>query len=225
MAKISIPQRNRPGLSKLLTLPSQSFDQFVSSIERHPARLDLSARLPDIINIPDVSKIEIDQIVTAVTSMCIVRWSRDVPTETFVSDISDAIQLFDPIGGAEESKRRLHRLLGIEPLMVSAKALIIFSDYQRTLHTSKVLTDLRYIFRSRPEEDPYGAVIVHLLKLTYHENTEHKECFIAMDDSDLAQLKADLERAEVKARTLRRKLDAAGTAYLGSNVEPKRGNQ
>ena len=225
MAKISIPQRNRPGLSKLLTLHSQTFDQFVSGIESQTARLDLSARLPDIVNLPDVSKSEVDQIVTAVTSMCIVRWSRDVPTETFVNDVSDAIQLFDPIGAAEESKKRLRRLLSVEPLMVSAKALIIFSDYQRTLHTSKVLTDLRYVFRSKPDEDPYGAVIVHLLKLTYHENTEHKECFVAMDDNDVSQLKAVLERAEAKARTLRRQLHAAGTADLGPSAERGRGNE
>jgi hypothetical protein len=204
VAKISIPQRNRAGLSKLLTLPSHGFEQLVASIQAQTAKIDLPVRLPDIISLPDVSKSELDQIVTAVTSMCVVRWSRDVSIEAFVNDVADAIQLFDPIGSAEESKRRLRRLLSIESLIVSAKALTIFADYQRTLHTSKVLTDLRYVFRAKPEEEPYGAVIVHLLKLTYHEYTEHKEFFVALDDNDLSHLRQVIDRAEAKARTLRR---------------------
>ncbi len=89
------------------------------------------------------------------------------------------------------------------------------------MHASKILSDLRYVFKSDPEEEPYGAVIVHLLKLTYHEDTEHKEFFVAMDDGDLRHLKEVIERAEKKARTLRRKLDAAATIFLGAPEQAK----
>jgi hypothetical protein len=217
VAKISIPQRNRDGLSKLLALPTQSFDQFLAGVEAQPATLDLPSRLPEVINISEVSRPDLDRIVSAVISLCVVRWSRDVPLDSFVKDVAEAIESFDAIGRSEESRRRLHKLLSVESLIIASKAIIVSTDYQRTLHASKILSDLRYVFRSNPEEEPYGAVIVHLLKFTYHEDTEHKEFFVAMDDEDLARLKAVLERAEAKARTLRRKLDAEATAFLGGN--------
>jgi len=172
--------------------------------------------------VPEVSKPDLDRIISAVISLCVVRWSRDVPLDSFVKDVAEAIESFDPIGRSEESRRRLHKILSVESLMIASKAIIIFTDYQRTLHATKILSDLRYVFRSNPEEEPYGAVIVHLLKLTYHEDTEHKEFFVAMDDDDLARLKAVLQRAEAKARTLRRKLDAQATAYLGSSTKTEK---
>jgi hypothetical protein len=97
-----------------------------------------------------------------------------------------------------------------------SKALTIFTDYQRTLHGANILTDMRYVFRSEPEQEPYGAVIAHLLKLSYHEDGGHKEFFVTMDDRDITRLKAVLERAKAKAATLRRKLDVSQTMYLGS---------
>jgi hypothetical protein len=215
VAKLTIPQRNRDGLSKLLALPSEAFDQFVASLEAQPANVELPSRLLDVISVAGVPKTDLDRIVTAVIALCLVRWSGEISLDSFVQEITGAIESFDPIGGSEESKRRLHRILSVEPLMIASKALTIVSDYQRTLHTTKILTDVRYIFRSNPEQEPYGAVIVHLLKLTYHEDTGHREFFVAMDDNDLAHLKAVLERAEEKAITLRRKLDAQATAYLG----------
>ena len=38
-----------------------------------------------------------------------------------------------------------------------------------------------------------------------------------MDDNDLKHLKDIIEREEKKARTLRRKLDAEATVYLGAS--------
>jgi hypothetical protein len=70
---------------------------------------------------------------------------------------------------------------------------------------------------SSPDEEPYGAVIVHLLKLSYHEDGDHKEFFVALDDADLKHLKEVIERAERKAKTLRGKLKAGATMYLGSS--------
>ena len=39
-----------------------------------------------------------------------------------------------------------------------------------------------------------------------------------MDDDDLRHLKEVIKRAEAKARTIKRKLDAAETVYLGAEM-------
>jgi hypothetical protein len=218
VARITIPQRNRAGLSKLLALSAGAFGDFVHALEAQPPGLGLPIDAPEAINLPEIPETDIDQIVTAIVSLSVVRWSRDIHVDSFVSDVADAIATFNPAGSSEETKQRLRTILQIESLLISSKAITVFTDYQRTLHASKVLTDLRYVFRSDPDDEPYGAVIAHLLRLTYHEDTEHKEFFVAMDDGDLRRFKDVIERAEKKARTLRRKLDTEHTAYLG--IEP-----
>ncbi len=218
MAKLTIPQRSREGLSKLLGLRPEAFDQLVVALEALRPNLGLPSRLPDSVVLQEVSKTDLDQIGTAVISLYVVRVSRTAPLESFVDDVAEAIATYNSIASSEESKRRLTRILSIESLAIASKTLVIFTDYQRTLYPgSKILTDLRYIFQDDPKQDPHGAVIVHLLKLTYHEAAEHKEFFVAMDDKDLASLENLIERAKEKASTLRKKLKAANTEYLGDN--------
>ena len=217
MARITIPQRNRAGLSKLLALPSEAFDKLVSSLASQPPKLDLSVTALDQITISGISKAELDGILSSVVSLSIVRSSRDASLEDFVGDVAEAISDFDSAGQSDDAQRRLKKILGLDSLLISSKALTIFTDYQQTIHTSKILSDLRYVFKTDPNEEPYGAVIVHLLKLTYHEDADHKEFFVAMDDNDLRKLKKVIERAEKKAHTLRRKLDAEKTEYLGAS--------
>lgn len=223
MARLNIPARDRDGLTKLLALRADSFDQLVAALQALPATLDLPSLLTERLSVKEVSKTELDQITSAVLSVCLVRWLHDVTLEKFIKDLSEAIVSFNPSGASEESTRRLHTLLNVEPLQVAAKALTIFTDYQRTLYGSKVLTDVRYVFRSNPDEEPYGAVIVHLLKLSYHEDGDHKEFFVAMDGEDVVRLKAVLKRADAKTKTLRSKLDAAQTKYLGSTDQNNKG--
>lgn len=224
MARLNIPERNRDALTRLLTLRADQFDQLIAGLQAQPATLDLPSRLTRTIAIAEVSKADLDQITSAVLSLCLVRWLHNVSLDTFVKDVSEAIQSFNPLGGSDESTRRLRKIFNVEPLTIASKALTIFTDYQRTLHGAKVLTDVRYVFRSEPEQEPYGAVIAHLLKLSYHEDGDHKEFFVAMDGADVTRLKAVLKRAEAKAKTLRRKLDVAQTTYLGSTDENEEGD-
>jgi len=216
LAKLNIPPASREGLTKLLTLRGELFDEFIAGLKAQPATLDLPSRVIQTLSIAEVAKTDLDQIISAVISISLVRWMHDVSLESFVKDLSQAIQSFNPSINTDESKQRLLRVLNVESLTIASKALTIFTDYQRTMHGAKVLSDVRYVFQSRPEDEPYGAVIIHLLKLSYHEEGDHKEFFVAMDDNDVARLKAVLERAEEKAKTLRRKLDLAQTAYLGA---------
>lgn len=218
MAKLTIPQRNREGLSKLLALRLEAFHHFATGLEALQPSVHLPSRLSDLVAVPEVPKADLDQIADAIVSLYVVKLSRAAALEPFVKDISEAITTYNSIGSSDESVRRLKRILSIESLAIGAKALVIFTDYPHTLYPgSKILTDVRYVFRENPNDEPYGAVIAHLLKLTYHEGSEHKEFFVAMDDSDLAGLEKLIERAKAKASMLRSKLKQAETVYLGED--------
>ena len=93
------------------------------------------------------------------------------------------------------------------------------------VHGIKILTDVRYVFQTNPEEEPFGAVIVHTLKLSYHENDDHKDFYIAMDDDDLIKIRDVLDRADAKANILASKLENAKISYLGNENRIKKGGK
>lgn len=214
MARLNIPERHREGISQLLSLAPEAFNELLAALETQPPSISLITRLPTTINISTISSVDVERMVSAVTSLHLVRASKDRPSNDFVQDVSQAIESFDPIGQSEESKARLLRIINIYPLVISAKAFTILMDRERTMLTAKILTDIRYAFQPDPEQTPYGAVIIHTLKLSYHEGERHQDFLVALDDADIATLKVILSRAEAKAKVLRSQLNATNVIDL-----------
>ncbi len=221
MARLNIPPRIREGISKLLSLDDAAFISLVAGMETQSANVELITRLPAVINIPNVNSAEEEKIATAIISLHMLRASKDTPSGEFVEDVSQAIGSFDPAGQSEASRTRLLRIIEISPLIVSAKAFTILMDRERTMVTAKILTDLRYAFRPDVEGKPYGAVVIHTLKLSYHEEGDHKDFLVALDDDDIKALRAVLDRAEAKARFLRKQLKDTHVDDLGSSKRRK----
>jgi hypothetical protein len=225
VAKLNIPDRNREGLSTLLAMDPETFDHLVIGLRAQPTGWKLVTRLQRDINLPNVDQGVAEKVVPSVISLHIVRANREASLDEFVDDVSEAIGTFDPVGRSKESKQRLRTILDIQSLYVSAKAYIVLADHQRTARGIKILTDVRYVFQANPEEEPFGAVIVHTLKLSYHENEDHKEFYIALDDDDLARLRGVLDRADAKANILARKLNDAKVPYLGNGIRFSEGGR
>jgi hypothetical protein len=217
VARLNIPVPNREGLSAFLALDKKQFDNFIKQIGSLPATVDIASQISDTVSLPDVKKPDLDKLIRSVISLALVRWTQEADLDGFLEDIMQAIALFNPSIATSDARERLRTLFNIDPLTVGSKAVSILTDYQRTMHGAKVLTDVRYVFQQDAEEEPYGAVIVHLLKLSYHENAEHMDLFVAMDEKDLSQLEAVLKRARIKAQRLQAKLKTTGTRYLGSD--------
>ena len=105
-------------------------------------------------------------------------------------------------GQREVFTQRLLTLLSFEKsLGVTSKAFDLLTERERILTGTRILTDIRPIF-GRLSERPTAAVIIHNLKLTYHQDGECHEFYVALDNADIKQLKEVLERAELKTQNL-----------------------
>ncbi len=126
-------------------------------------------------------------------------------------DLCEAMNEVDELKLTEERrasfKERMIRLLGIESLGTFAKAKDLQAENERTFCDARILTDLRPVFGKSIQDGPKGLVIVHLLKLGYHQDQgEHESFFVALDAEDLNTLKAVIERAEIKAEVIKSKI-------------------
>ena len=59
-------------------------------------------------------------------------------------------------------------------------------------------------------------MIVHNMNVTYAQEGERKEFFVAMDNADIAKLRKVLDRADAKTTVLQELIERSGTQYFES---------
>jgi len=64
-------------------------------------------------------------------------------------------------------------------------------------------------------ETPIGFLVVHTLKLEYHEHkARHKEAYLTLSEAELTDLHEAITRALAKSQTLQATLHVSGITYI-----------
>lgn len=204
-----IPDRYRPGVVKIIELddhkaseleetlaaclPTPGFKQFLSAVQSR-----LKNWKPE----------DLHAILRSLYSLSLAVADEEISVDEFVIQLTSVMRCSDQtdLRISEETEvafsSHLKKLLSVESLTLAAKALGLRGDYQRSYCDSRILTDIRPIFGS-PTEKPVGAFVEHTLKIEYHENGEHKEFYVVLDNGDLGKIRKVLDRAESKAAALK----------------------
>lgn len=208
MPGLKIPQEQLPALEKFRTIPLKSLQAFISALQSSPDKIP---------SVPELSTEDAEQLKDAVTQLYSVRAYFDVDIPEFVSDIADALQEQFHIESTEDFKNRLTALLTIDSISVSVKAQSLKAEYQRTFCTARIVTDVRPVYGSDISSIPSAAMIIHMLRISYHdESTQVREVYIAMDSDDVNALREILDRADVKAKSLEKLLQSAKVRIINS---------
>jgi hypothetical protein len=221
MAKLELPTEFHEGLASIINLSDEAFDKLVSALVSAPPALKpsiLAANTASQIDI--IPKEDITGIVEIVVSLHVVYSSADVTESEFLNDLCDALNETDAPelklddAGHEKFKQRLSRLLATKSLDVVSRGQSLQIDYDHRFCRGRVLTDIRPIFGSNPDESPMAAVVTNTLRITYHVDDDTKDFYVVINASDLRKLRESIERAEKKAEALKSVLDAAKVSYL-----------
>lgn len=218
MAELVIPPEYEGGFVEMRELDEGQVGELVSALEDEPPTLSRSRlRLRVASKVSTITRSDLDQVMETLVSLYALRDSMGLATPDFVNaicdamDESDIVELwFEDDEDREQFKARLTQLLGVDSLDVSARATDLMYEHEHTVHSPiRLITDVRPIFGPNPEGDPKGTIIVHTLKISYHEGREIKEFFISLDPEQVDELMGALRRANLKAESLKRML--AGT--------------
>jgi hypothetical protein len=134
----------------------------------------------------------------------IIESAREEKTEQFQKLLENPQSLASQLG----------KLLGLErSLGITAKALGVMQDYERVFCGTRVLSDMRPVFTSAGDAAVAGFV-VHNLSIHYLQDGNYKEFFVALDTSDLQELKMAIARAEQKGEILKATLKKSDFLYL-----------
>lgn len=119
---------------------------------------------------------------------------------------------------SNEGRKRLavflqEMLLLNDTLGVISKIWSVVTDTEHAYCFSRILTDVRPVFKPNSEKAAL-FVLLHNLKIAYHQGDDLKEFFVSMTPAELQQLLKILKRAEKKQKNLESLMRGANLPLL-----------
>ena len=221
MAVLTIPEEYFDALEAILTLPEESIQELRSALDSIPISISEHILSEDAAaKIKTIPAEQVEDIVETLMSLSFLRDRARIDTEEFVEDLVEAAEeqeLAEPdvLDERRESfTERLASLLNSKALSIATKARAVLVDHEHDLCNVDLLTDIRPVFQSDEDATVSSAVIVHTLKLSYHQNNRIKEFYVTMDTQDLDWLSRLIERTKIKAESLKSVIKAANLSYI-----------
>lgn len=220
MASFRIPPAHRDGLGELLALDEDSKQRLLSALEDTGAVSkpnDLSKRASSLSKLPLEA---VSNIVTVLVSLNALRSHLDITADEVADQVCDAIvqssdkELTLTSENREQFRGYLAKLLEARSLVVSSKVVDVWTEHEHAFCNARIFTDLRPVFGGEQEDTLMATGVVHMLKLSYHEQNEIKEMYVALDDDDIKNLSDALNKASIRSEGLRALLKEAKIIYF-----------
>lgn len=207
---LRVPQRTAPALTDIALLGPEEQDALVLALS-DPAPVvtprALIARIAEAV--PGADEDVVKQLVSGIFAISGLANSHEWPASEVAASVADSSEL-ELEGDARAALARILEsgLLG-RATAALAKAVDVGAEHERLYHVARVMTDLRPVFLDAAE-GPAGLVLTHTLKFDYYNEGDVHGTEFVLSEQDLQSLLRVLERASVKASSLREALGASG---------------
>ena len=207
MAKYRIPEPYKPGFELIAKLTEEQVIVIKSALIDIPIGFGPEETAKSLEGKTDFKSSELRSMLSTIFSLISLNIREEIEKDEFINDI---VTSYDEIN-TELSEDKREKLIGYLQNFLEAdgqikhtiKAAILLRENEKIFIESRVLSDIRIVFEEKIENPKQCAVIIHQLKIEYHENGEPKEIFVALNTEDLKQLKETANRAIEKDKLIR----------------------
>jgi hypothetical protein len=214
-----IPKEDQRAIATIKTIPDKSLEKLIAVLESAPSISNPEEMTAHIAKeLPSIPIDKLRHVVDVLYTLYHVRELSGVRPSRFFEDLMEVIRKNASELALKEIPKlesQLEKLLNIDTLTTIAKAARLQRDGERLYCEAKILSDIRPVFGAEPTVRPAGAVLIHTLKIGYHEGRDHREFHLALDSDDLEALGAVVRRAQAKDKTLRDLLKKSKLPNLG----------
>lgn len=224
MAQLNIPKEHHRGFAELRSLTEDQARELTSALEEtQPTRSRASLYASAASSMESLDRSQLEAVIDTLISLFSLRDSLNVSIPEFVDTVaamladSDVDELeFSDSEDREIFTAILSQLLEIERLEITAKAISLVYEQDHILHGGlRVLTDMRPIFNSDPEETALrGAMVTYTLKFDYHEGSNVKELSVSLNARQVDELVNALQRSQSKAENLKQLIQESPIEYI-----------
>lgn len=216
MSRMKFPKQVWEGLNSIAKMDKADFDQLLEVLAR--AKPSLSSA--DLVNGSE------NRLITEF--LLSVYYEKEVGGLSIESAVEALLGEGRKIGivisdegraSGDSIKDRLRKALSLEgALPIGAKARDVLTENERFYLDSRIITEMRPVYGD-PSSKPQAAVILHTLKIVAYESFRNAEFFVTLDNRDLKQLRADIDRAIKKTGGLKSAIEEMEMHYLEVDEE------
>jgi hypothetical protein len=209
-SRLRVPPRQGPALEAIRDLSQTDFDDLVTVFRTAQSGDTVGLRNNILTAVPSLDE-SAEGIVDMLISATVLRNQRGETPEETAAALGQAEGMPGDDAQREVTVSRLATLLGSRALAVTSKALDLLYSNERNFLRSRIVTEIRPIFGDDPSDSLEAAVVAHRLEIEYVDPAGHDRTLqFAMDHEDLANLKATIERAEVKTTVVQQFVERSG---------------
>jgi hypothetical protein len=212
-----IPKEDQGAVVAITKLPDAALERLITALSSAPP-ISNPAEMKEHIakELPAIESDKLEHVIEVLYTLYFVRELSGVSPSRFLADLMDGIRKTRPeLRDTSKLESQFNRLLNIETLLIIAKAARLQRDSERLYCEAKIISDMRPVFGSNPNVRPAGAVLIHTLRIHYHEGRDQREIHLALDSDDLSALAEVVRRAQAKDRVLRTVLKKSKLPNLG----------
>lgn len=170
-------------------------------------------------SVPSIPIEDLAKILDLLYSLYHVRELSELNRNSFLRELVESVrENADPKISDEELpiiRQRFKDLLSLQAMESISKAIGLQREEERIYCEAKIISDIRPVFGEDIKVKPVAATITHTLKISYHEDGDHKVFYIVLDEVDLDELEQIVKRAKTKAETLTKVLSDSKIPRLG----------
>ena len=216
MSELHIPDRVKPIVARIQALTAPDFERILDTLKSAQPHLSNERLVAEVSEaLPEKLK-DADEIIDALVTMNRFRMHTERTIEQFVramvSAVEDQTESDSPFDSTKFSER-VSALLSAEVLLVLARASALQHSHDHVFMSARVVSDVRSVF-DQDGDKIQGSMIIHNMNMTYFQEGERKEFFVAMDNDDIAKLRKVLDRTEAKTAALQELIEKSGTPYM-----------
>ncbi len=206
--RLKLPDRFLQGLAAFTRMDEDSFNDLMKELkELSPALSPEKLEKEFALRRTQVSESESKRLFEILMSLCFLKENN--PEEgDFESAVSKQVSELS-VPEQDVLKVRLKEVLSdVTALELTAHALSVSADHDKVLVKCRILTDLRAVFFD-DGTTANGAVVMHTLKLAYHQDGGQKNCYVGVDSRDMDELERAISRARRKESSIVAMLERA----------------
>ena len=220
MAKYQIPDAYKSGFILISNLKKDDMDLICETIRS----AEVGVQPEDLVSLlqgkTSISYAELLQIFKTIFSLINLNIDGDGKTDELIIDLVNSFS--ENISGRNYNEpnalqENLSRILSTQgKIKHTIKAYNLLSENEKVYLESRIISDIRLVFDTDLETKTRGAVLLHQLKLTYKQDGDVKESFIALDSNDLNDLKDSITRAIEKEKLILNDTFTKGLLFIKS---------
>jgi hypothetical protein len=222
MASINIPKSAYQAIQSLTRLKPSDFEALLEALSKATPALGRGNFWSHVAPlVPQIKADEVKTIVNEILDMSEGMDILDMGVDEFATAIAESSVATNELKLSQADEQLLRERLikvfvGRRGLCSTLKAMGVMVDQERTFYSARILTDVRPVFDEKGETVD-AAVIVHNLRIHYGQDSEHKDFYVSLDTSDIADIREALDRADAKAKSLEGILKRSGVSFLDAD--------